>query len=116
MLIPRSSSKGSGGGARTATPPHPMLRAISTETTALFGGLPHGDGIGVLAVNRVIPDHELRLVHAQRHEDRDHLENDKRGDDVVDDDERRAFELQQKLVSRVAVEQAGNADAGRLLL
>ena len=87
---------------------------ISTRTAGLFGGLPHGDRIGGLAVNRVIADRQLRLAHAQRHEDRDHLEDDERGDGVVDDDERRALELQQKLVSRVAVEQAGNADARAL--
>ena len=83
-----------GWGAYSNYPPSPEhLTELPTIRRA-----PHGDRIGGLAVNRIIADRQLRLIHAQRHEDRDHLENDKRGDGVVDDDERRALELQQKLV------------------
>src|ERR1700736_1331971 len=91
-----------------ATPP---VITQSVTNRRLFGGFPHRDRVGGLAVNRVVADRQLRFTHPQRHEDRDHLEDNECGDGVVDDDERRALELEQELVSRVAVEQAGNADA-----
>src|SRR5260370_20694770 len=85
-----SSGKGRGG-ARTATLPPPMFRAFLTELPTRLFTL-HGDRIGGLAVNRVIAHRQLRLTHAQRHEDPDHFEDDERGDGIVDDDERRAID------------------------
>jgi len=35
----------------------------------LFGGFPDGDRIGGLAMDRVVADPQLRLLHAQRHKD-----------------------------------------------
>ncbi len=81
-------------------PERRMPGRFSTNGRRLLGGFAHGDRIRGLAVHRVIADHQLRLVHAQRHEDRDHLEDDKGGDGVVDDDERRAAELEHQLSSR----------------
>ena len=71
------------------------------------------DRICGLAVNGVIAHPARSSMRSGRRSN--HLENDERGDGVVDDDERRALELRQKL-ARVAVEQAGNADAGRFLV
>src|SRR5208337_5284816 len=73
------------------------------------------DRIGGLAVNRVVSDLQGGLVHAQRHDERDDLEDDVSRDRVEDDDERRAVELEQKLVG-VAEEQACHVDAGSLLV
>ena len=59
------------------------------------------DRVSGLAVHGVVAHPQCRLVHPQRHDERDHLEDDEGDDDVVDDDEQRTVDLQQKLVPRL---------------
>jgi hypothetical protein len=75
----------------------------------------HSDCIGGFAVNGVVANFQRRVVHAQRYDERDHLEDDVGCDHVIDDNEGRAVDLQQQLAG-VAEEEARYVDAGRLLI
>src|ERR1043166_938197 len=84
---------------------------------APFGLFAFGsDGVGGFAVHRVVADLERGVIHAQRHDEPDHLEDDEGHDGVEHDDEQRAVELHQELMAVVAVEDPGDRHARRLFV
>jgi hypothetical protein len=64
---------------------------------------------------RVVAHFQHRVLHARRHDERDHLKDDVGGDHVIEDDEDGAVDLQQQLM-RIAEEEAGHVDARRVLV
>src|ERR1700722_4215190 len=98
-----------GWGGRRA---RPTVTHLQLDRSLAF----HADGVGGLAMDSVITDAKRRLIHPQWRDERDDLQDDEGDDDVVDDDERGTVDLQQQLVTSVAVDQAGDAHAWCILV
>src|SRR5271170_2103618 len=130
LSTPRWSARTSGGPRRAKCFGPASSEAGAARFPHPGPPLPHGergwrarralfafgaDGVGGFAVDGVVADFQGSVIHPQRHDERDDLEDDVGRDRVEDDDEQRAVDLQHELVG-VAVEETGHVDAGRILV